>query len=56
MVLAGAGERQPVADAAQRSDLSRRWREMAPYLDRYGEVCVMRLRPAGSRLRCSSDR
>ena len=36
MVLAGAGERQPVADAAQRSDLSRRWREMAPYLDRYG--------------------
>ena len=26
MVLAGAGERQPVADAAQRSDLSRRWR------------------------------
>ncbi len=36
MVLAGAGERQPVADAAQRADLLRRWREMAPYLDRYG--------------------
>ncbi|HEY6747160.1 MAG TPA: DUF885 domain-containing protein [Mycobacteriales bacterium] len=35
-VLAGAGERQPVADAAQRADLLRRWREMAPYLDRYG--------------------
>lgn len=36
MVLAGAGERQPVADAAQRADLLRRWRGMAPYLDRYG--------------------
>ena len=36
VVLAGAGERQPVADAAQRADLLRRWREMAPYLDRYG--------------------
>lgn len=36
MVLAGAGERQPLADAAQRADLLRRWREMAPYLDRYG--------------------
>jgi uncharacterized protein (DUF885 family) len=35
-VLAGAGERQPVANAAQRADLRRRWREMAPYLDRYG--------------------
>ena len=36
MVLAGAGERQPVADAAQRADLVRRWRAMPPYLDRYG--------------------
>lgn len=36
MALAGAGERQPVADAAQRTDLLRRWRGMAPYLDGYG--------------------
>lgn len=36
VALSGAGERQPLGDAAQRAAALRRWREMAPYLDRHG--------------------
>jgi uncharacterized protein (DUF885 family) len=36
VAVAGGGARPPGADAAQRADALRRWRAMAPYLDRYG--------------------